>query len=320
MLKKWLMLGLLGVFVAESLGTEIDSCSWRGETVGHFKDLVILKLENNSDLSDIQGTLSHFGASVTWSDSDSVFYSIKLNTKEVFTNVLDSLNNHNDIKYAEPSFPGHLGTAPNDPDFGDQWYLHNIGQSPYLGTSDADIDMLEAWGIETEFDNVVLSICDSGIPWEYSTQSLTHSDLDDASRYILGIDAVYPPDPVYTDFLGHGTKVAGLAAAETNNNTDLAGMTWDGKTLINIITASFMAEVRVEWVISAIRHSIAYGESQEADLVLNFSFGFFAYSQALHDVMIEAHDAGALAIVCTGNEGSERMWYPARFASRCYRT
>jgi subtilisin family serine protease len=57
---------------------------------------------------------------------------------------------------------------PNDPDFAQQWPLHNTGQT--VGLYDADIDMPAAWSITTGSMATVIAILDSGVDY-------THPDL-----------------------------------------------------------------------------------------------------------------------------------------------
>ncbi|MCB0836819.1 MAG: hypothetical protein KDD99_09185, partial [Bacteroidetes bacterium] len=64
-------------------------------------------------------------------------------------------------------------TFPNDPNFSNQWGLHNTGQSG--GTPDADIDAPEAWniaqgGLSVLGDTLVAAVIDGGM-------ALNHPDL-----------------------------------------------------------------------------------------------------------------------------------------------
>ena len=60
------------------------------------------------------------------------------------------------------------GLYPNDPQFPQQWPLHNTGQTG--GVYDADIDMPEAWSVSTGSMSTVIAVLDSGIDY-------THPDV-----------------------------------------------------------------------------------------------------------------------------------------------
>ena len=60
------------------------------------------------------------------------------------------------------------GITPNDPQFAEQWVLHNTGQTG--GTVDADIDAPQAWAITTGSMETVVAMLDTGIDY-------THPDL-----------------------------------------------------------------------------------------------------------------------------------------------
>ena len=59
--------------------------------------------------------------------------------------VLASYRDNANVLYAEPDYRVRIATIPNDPQFSDQWDMHNTGQVG--GTFDADIDAPEAWDV-----------------------------------------------------------------------------------------------------------------------------------------------------------------------------
>ena len=65
-------------------------------------------------------------------------------------------------------------TTPNDEYFGEQWGLHNTGQSVngIAGTANADIDAPEAWDFTTGSSDIIIAVIDTGV--DYS-----HPDLAD---------------------------------------------------------------------------------------------------------------------------------------------
>ncbi|MCG8476788.1 MAG: S8 family serine peptidase, partial [Cytophagales bacterium] len=126
----------------------------------------------------------------------------------------------------------------NDPRLNEQWHYHNTGQSG--GLAGIDIDLFEAWALETGKPNVVVSIVDGGI-------DINHEDLkanvwhnqaelngtpgvdDDYNGYVDDIDgwnfttqsAQLTPD-------NHGTHVAGTVGAVNNNGIGVAGIAGGG--------------------------------------------------------------------------------------------
>ena len=73
---------------------------------------------------------------------------------------------------------------PNDPQFGEQWALNNLGQDG--GKERADIDALKAWETTHGSSDVVVAVLDSGVDY-------THTDL--RSNIWLRPDTL----PAYTD-------------------------------------------------------------------------------------------------------------------------
>lgn len=98
---------------------------------------------------------------------------IKLPAGVKVEEVLENFNKTEGILYAQPNYILRaFSTFPNDPrgpapDGGEQWGLHNIGQTG--GTPNADIDAPQAWDIATD-SNIIVAVIDSGVDY-------THPDL-----------------------------------------------------------------------------------------------------------------------------------------------
>lgn len=109
--------------------------------------------------------------------------------------------------------------TPNDPRFGQQWGLWNSpGTVCGYPSSFADIGAVSAWNQTTGSPNVRLAILDTGI-------NPTHEDFG-TNRVMLGPDYVNGGGNVAYDDNGHGTAVAGIAAAVGNNAKGVAGVAW----------------------------------------------------------------------------------------------
>ncbi|MBN2316290.1 MAG: DUF4347 domain-containing protein [Sedimentisphaerales bacterium] len=82
---------------------------------------------------------------------------------------ITAFSNAPEVEYAEPVYVYRLDMIPNDPQFNQQWYLHNTGQ---YDLADADVDAPEAWDIDPGTTHPIIAIIDTGV-------DLDHPDLDD---------------------------------------------------------------------------------------------------------------------------------------------
>ena len=139
------------------------------------------------------------------------------------------------VSEVEQNSVGEFHALPNDPLVPDMWALNNTGQTG--GTADADIDALEAWDLFDDASDVVVAIVDSGVDynhpdlapvmWENELEIAGNGIDDDGNGYVddvFGINgATGTGDPM--DFVvGHGTHVAGTAAAAADNGIGVSGV------------------------------------------------------------------------------------------------
>lgn len=115
-----------------------------------------------------------------------------------------------DYEFATPNwtvFP--LATTPNDPQFGQSWQHSRLRSTL-------------AWDITRGSPDVIVAICDSGVRTD-------HPDL--AASLVPGYNSqqrrAEADGGLVEDINGHGTFVAGCAAARGNNATGVTGVGWD---------------------------------------------------------------------------------------------
>jgi hypothetical protein len=140
-------------------------------------------------------------------------------------------------------FATQFANFPNDPQFGNQWGLHNTGQSG--GTPDADIDAPEAWdivtgGVTVQGDTIVVAIVDGGcqlnhpdLTYWYNWNEIPGNGIDDdGNGYIddfRGWNAYNNSPNVPSN--SHGTHVSGISGAKGNNNLGVSGVNWNVKVM-----------------------------------------------------------------------------------------
>ena len=234
-----------------------------------------------------------------------------------------------DVLYAEPNYIVHAIqslTIPNDPQFSQQWNLHNTGQNG--GTAGADIHAPEAWSVTKGSTTVVLAIIDSGVDythpdlssqiWSASssfTVTRTQGDVFTCPAGSHGFNAVDGScDP--RDDLGHGTHVAGITGAATNNAVGVAGINWN----IQILPCKFINSQGfgdLGGAMTCLDMVKSLKDSGINIVASNNSWGGSGFSQALSDAIAAQQQGGMLFIAAAGNDFLDNdlaPGYPADYA------
>ena len=189
------------------------------------------------------------------------------------------------VEYAELDYVVHATIVPNDPDLYLQWGL-------------AKIQAEAAWDETTGSSDVVIAIVDTGV-------DLSHPDLND--KIVPGWDFVNDDNSAQDDH-GHGTHVAGIAAAETNNNRGVAGMSW-GARIMPIKVLRYDGDGYYSDVAQGVQYACNHGAS-----IINLSLGGSNPSSTLKNALEQAYADGCLIVAAAGNSGENKVDYPARYA------
>ncbi|MGQ9466938.1 MAG: S8 family peptidase [Anaerolineae bacterium] len=173
---------------------------------------------------------------------------------------------------------------PNDPYYGLQWGLTKV-RAP------------EAWAL-SKGDGVLIAVLDTGTDY-------THADLSGKVRTDIDRDFVNNDDDAMDDH-GHGTHVSGIAAAATNNGTDVAGLGWNATVLpLKVMDAKGVGSA------VALAAAISYATDQGAK-VINMSLGGDApCPDYLQEAIDFAYYRGVLLVAAAGNNGMTRTLFPA---------
>lgn len=219
------------------------------------------------------------------------------------------------VKAAELDHKVSKAAIPNDPRFAQQWHL-GAGKG---------INAVAAWDQTTGDDELVVAVIDTGVDylhpdlaaniWQNPGETAGDGIDNDNNGYIDDIRGINPADgnvdPMDED--GHGTVIAGIIAATTNNNTGVAGINWN----VKILPCRFM-DVNGDGFISDAIECLDYVLDLKLNHNINIvasnnSWGAAINSQALYNAIAAHNDAGILFVASAGNENSQAKFYPAAF-------
>jgi thermitase len=179
------------------------------------------------------------------------------------------------VEYVEPDLIVEPSLVPNDP-----WYANWQNDKRQMNAP-------AAWDATTGASGQVLAVADTGV-------DCGHEDL--AGDCVPGWN-FYDNDADASDVAGHGTEVAGVAAAVGNNGVGVAGMTWSSKIMPLRVSAPDGTAA-----ISAIASAITYAADHGAKVVNNsYQTGG---SAAIRSAASYLKGKGGLLVVSEGNYGT----------------
>ncbi len=226
---------------------------------------------------------------------------LKIEDNKTVEEKIQELENNPDVEYAQPNYVYYPFVIPtNDTYKNNLWALENTGQTVNgtSGTSGADIDILNAWSIFENSEDIIVAVIDTGVAYNHpdllgNLWDGTNCKSDTGSALgscLSGYDfSDNDTDPLPTGS-SHGTHIAGTIAAVKNNNKGIIGVS--PKTKIMAIKAgdySFDSANLIKSVNFA-RHNNAH--------VINASWGGPGYDAALKSA-IDAFDG--VFIAAAGN-------------------
>jgi|GEM_PF-1156689 len=201
------------------------------------------------------------------------------------------------VAYVEPNYvykkaETRMGTQ--DPHVDEQWGLAAVG-------AEAAWKMIGEW-TGPSADQVTVAVLDTGVDAE-------HPDL--AGRVLPNGYNTIDGNTDTTDRDGHGTHVAGIIAAQTDNGEGVAGVT--GRWPIRILPVKVLNDDG-EGTALSIAEGITKAVEAGAD-VINMSLGGPGRSRLVEEAIRQAVAQGVVVAVAAGNEyDNAEGYYPAGYA------
>lgn len=189
-----------------------------------------------------------------------------------------------DVEYAEVNGIWEIDLVPNDTYFNTRQWNMKI------------IDGPGAWDKTQGSNTVKIAILDTGI-------KSNHEDL--AGKVVAA--ANFSTSTTVEDKNGHGTHVAGIAAATTNNGKGIAGVGFNCSLMNGKV---FNEKGSATW--DKIAASIIWAADNGAK-VINMSFGGPDPSLTIENAVNDAWGKGVVLVASAGNEGKDALHYPASY-------
>ncbi|WP_238335120.1 S8 family serine peptidase [Kribbella amoyensis] len=199
--------------------------------------------------------------------------------------LLKKLRAEPSVELASLNYVRKAAATPND-----EYYRVDQG---YLST----IRMPQAWDLSKTAGAQTVAVLDTGVDGG-------HPEL--SGRVYTGYNA-FNGSTNANDDRGHGTMVAGIIAANTNNARGIAGVAWNAK-ILPVKVLDDHGRGSDSSVVAGINWAASHGAR-----VINMSLGGASYNAVMHDAVKKAVAKGIVVVASSGNDYDSTPNYPAAF-------
>jgi subtilisin family serine protease len=190
-----------------------------------------------------------------------------------------------DYEYVVPDWLCYPTAIPNDPLYATQWHHPKINSA-------------EAWDLQKGSSSLILAFTDTGI-------DTSHVDL--AARRVPGYNSVSELTEAQggdiSDIQGHGTHVAGCAAAIGDNGTGVSGVGWNFKLMMVRVSNVSSGSAYTSDITEGARWAVENG----ARVVSSSYAGVDSPSVGTTGTYIKS--LGGLYLYAAGNSGTNLSWF-----------
>lgn len=309
---------LVGINAVQAQQTP-DSAVLDGHLYLKVNDQSDKRLDSGQIPVDFQTVKSQFGIDSLWrpftelNDKLDRTYELTFDTSNGVSNLISALEGLTYIQYAE-RVPLHFTTqlTPNDYDQA-QYYLDQI-------------EAKQAWDVTKGSSEIVIGIVDNAVLlnhedllgnlWTNEDETEGNNIDDDVNGYtddVHGYDVAddngdpNPPGNAPASF-SHGSHVAGLASASTDNNRGIAGLGFNCH-LMAVKCSSDSSDGRV---LQNAYDGVYYAIQNNADII-NMSWGGPNMTVTGSNIFQSAQAQDIALIAAAGNAGSDDKHYPAAY-------
>lgn len=236
----------------------------------------------------------------------------------------DTLMEDPSVEYAEPDYRMYPKIVPNDTVYNAVENFHWHLKSP-TASNKGGANLEGAWDVTTGSTGDVIAVIDTGIldhteldskiltGYDFITDTTTANDSDgrdgdpsDPGDWCTASDIINGYCGQISDSSWHGTHVSGTIAAESNDNSGMTGINWNGKILpIRVLGkgGGYTSDIADGMMWAAGIAVSGVPNNANPAKVLNMSLGGTATCPSTYQAAIDAVNAtGAIIVVAAGNE------------------
>lgn len=276
---------------------------------------VIFKVKDNKSLSSVHNEMKGFSASAqSKQDISNVnkakklfdnLYSFELpkDQKQSGTytasakrvkSAAATLSKMSNVEFAEPV--QEYKSLSNDVQYSYQWPLRNNGENGGIKNADVKYEPASTLLSKRKLNDTLIAVVDTGV-------DSTLADLKGKVRTDLGHNFVGRNNNAMDD-QGHGTHVAGIIAAQSDNGYSMTGLNAKAKIIpVKVLDSTGSGDT--EQIALGIKYAADKGAK-----VINLSLGG-GYSRVLEFALKYAADKNVLIAAASGNDGANSLSYPA---------
>lgn len=198
--------------------------------------------------------------------------------------IIATLNKHSSVEFAEINQVYQLSWSPDDPLFPQSYALKRI-------------ECEKAWNL-SKGTGIKVAVVDSGLNTKHSDIATNIARNDKAE--IIGYNFVKKSKDI-SDELGHGTHVAGIIAAEGNNQREMIGVAPEAKIIpIKAFAGTQGDSIRLA---NAIKFAVDHGAQ-----VINNSWAYESHTpkdSTLEKAIKYALNRNVICVFAAGNHSEE---------------
>ena len=212
--------------------------------------------------------------------------------------LISRLKENPELEYVEKVPVNRIVYTPDDSLYNAVYGTYNLNW--HLDRIKAD----SAWNITKGLPSIKIGVVDNAV-WA------DHPDL--AAKIVAKHDMVNntddsnPPNSGDPFEWSHGTHVAGLAAASSDNGIGVASVGYD----VGIIAVKAGSNGNPQGIVAGYE-GVQWAANHGADII-NMSWGGFGYSQTNQNLFNTVHNMGIVLIAAAGNDNVSTLFYPASY-------